>query len=73
MSKLQEISRSRNWHKGRLKGIQSNLKNASHGPELTYKERVLLKDAIRFIDQVLDGWEEQYQKLKQEIEDEQTS
>ena len=69
MSKLQQISRTRNWLKGRLAGIKNNLANVDNSV-LHPVERQQLKEAHSHLEDMLLSWDERYDQLKKDLIDE---
>ena len=69
MSRLQKISRTRNWLKGRLAGIKSNLANVDNSV-LHPAERQQLKEAHMHIEGMLLSWDERYDQLKEDLKNE---
>lgn len=69
MSKLQKISRTRNWLKGRLAGIKNNLA-AVDEKVLHPDERQQLKEAHSLLDRMLLSWDERYDQIKEDLKDE---
>lgn len=69
MSKLQQISRTRNWLKGRLAGIKNNLASVDNSV-LHPVERQQLKEAHLHLEAMLLSWDERYDQLKKDLKDE---
>lgn len=69
MSRLQHISRSRNWLKGRLAGIKNNL-NSIDRSVLHPDELHDLRMAHETIDRVLLSWDERYDQIKEDLKNE---